>query len=79
MDDIYFRRIVRYCKCIAGTANESDEALVQIRMDVSVKEAVEKLYKDLGISFEDAVRVFAIQSIHKKGYPFISKKGKDNT
>ena len=39
MDDVDLRRMVRYCKCIAGTANESDEALVQIRMDVSIKEA----------------------------------------
>lgn len=48
----------------------SKEAIVQIRMDASIKETVEELYKDLGTSFAEAVRVFAAQSIYEKGYPF---------
>ena len=48
----------------------SKEAIVQIRMDAGIKEAVEVLYKELGTSFAEAVRVFAAQSIIEKGYPF---------
>ncbi len=72
MDDVDLRRIVRYCKCITGT-----EKVMQIRMDADIRESVEKIYEELGISFEDAVRVFAVQSIMKKGWPFGSKTGKE--
>ncbi|MBR0417291.1 MAG: type II toxin-antitoxin system RelB/DinJ family antitoxin [Firmicutes bacterium] len=48
----------------------SKEAIVQIRMDAEMKETVEELYRDLGTSFPEAVRIFAAQSIYEKGYPF---------
>ena len=54
------------------------ESIVQIRMDSSVKEAVETLYRNLGTSFAEAVRVFAAQSISENGYPFVPRLYKKN-
>ncbi len=49
------------------------ESIAQIRMDTDVKEAVEKIYRDLGTTFAEAVRIFAVQSIREKGFPFTPK------
>ena len=46
------------------------EAILQVRMDSATKEAAERVYKNLGTSFAEAVRVFAAQSIEENGYPF---------
>lgn len=46
------------------------EAILQVRMDVKTKEAAERVYKNLGTSLSEAVRVFAAQSIRENGYPF---------
>lgn len=45
-------------------------ATLQVRMDSDVKSQVEELYKSLGTSFAEAVRVFAAQSLLNGGYPF---------
>ncbi|SDA30061.1 DNA-damage-inducible protein J, partial [Ruminococcus sp. YE71] len=50
------------------------EATLQVRMDASLKEQVEQLYKDLGTSFAEAVRIFARQSISEQGMPFVVRK-----
>ena len=47
------------------------EAIVQIRMDSELKESAEKLYKDLGTSFAEAVRIFARQSVTEQAMPFM--------
>lgn len=49
------------------------EAVVQIRMDEKVKEEAENLYRNLGTSFAEAVRIFAAQSISEHGFPFVPK------
>lgn len=46
------------------------DGLVQVRMDADIKEEVESLYRDLGTSFAEAVRMFAVQSIKAQGMPF---------
>ncbi len=46
------------------------DATVQIRMDGVLKEKVEKLYKDMGSSFAEAVRMFARQSVAEGAMPF---------
>lgn len=46
------------------------DALVQIRMDSKLKEDVESLYRDLGTSFTEAIRIFAVQSLKVRGMPF---------
>lgn len=46
------------------------EAVLQIRIDSSLKEAAEALYRDMGTSFPEAVRMFARQSVVLGGMPF---------
>jgi len=46
------------------------EATLQVRMDSQVKANVEELYRSLGTSFAEAVRIFAQQSLLAGGMPF---------
>ncbi len=46
------------------------EATLQVRMDADLKEQAEILYKNLGTSFAEAVRIFAKQSVQDKAMPF---------
>ncbi len=47
------------------------EATLQVRMDADVKEQVELLYKRMGTSFAEGVRMFAMQSIEDNAMPFV--------
>ena len=47
------------------------EAVLQVRMDASLKAEAEQLYKDMGTSFAEAVRIFARQSVRETGMPFM--------
>ena len=55
------------------------EATLQVRMDSTLKEQVELLYKTLGTSFAEAVRIFAQQSVAENGMPFKVQLPKKNT
>ena len=46
------------------------ESTLQVRMDSALKAEVEALYRSLGTSFAEAVRIFAQQSIREGGMPF---------
>ena len=46
------------------------DATLQIRINSQDKEAVEALYKEMGTTFAEAVRIFAKQSIRMTGMPF---------
>lgn len=46
------------------------DATLQVRMDSQLKNNVEELYRDLGTSFAEAVRIFAQQSLLVGGMPF---------
>lgn len=46
------------------------EATLQVRMDADLKEQAELLYKNLGTSFAEAVRIFARQSVQENAMPF---------
>lgn len=46
------------------------EAILQVRMDSELKEQAELLYKQLGTSFAEAVRIFAKQSVEDRAMPF---------
>lgn len=46
------------------------DATMQIRMNRELKAQVEELYRSLGTSFAEAVRIFAQQSIREGGMPF---------
>lgn len=46
------------------------ESVLQVRMDSELKEQVESLYKAMGSSFAEAVRIFAKQSVAENAMPF---------
>lgn len=46
------------------------EATLQVRMDADLKEQAEELYKKLGTSFAEVVRIFAKQSVRENAMPF---------
>ena len=46
------------------------DAMLQIRMDKEIKSQVEALYRGMGTSFAEAVRIFAQQSLREGGMPF---------
>ncbi len=46
------------------------DATVQIRMNGDLKAQVEELYRNMGTSFAEAVRIFAQQSLREGGMPF---------
>ncbi len=46
------------------------EATLQVRMDAELKEHAENLYREIGTTFAEAVRIFAKQSIISNGLPF---------
>lgn len=46
------------------------DATLQIRINGELKTQVEELYRSLGTSFAEAVRIFAQQSIREGGMPF---------
>ena len=55
------------------------EATLQVRMDAELKEQVELLYKKLGTSFAEAVRIFAKQSVEENAMPFVMHVPKTKT
>ena len=48
----------------------SMDATLQVRMDGQIKNNVEGLYRNLGTTFAEAVRIFAQQSLLAGGMPF---------
>mgnify|MGYP002624808778 CR=1 FL=1 len=52
------------------------EAVMQVRMDASLKEQVENLYRSMGTSFAEAVRIFAKQSVEENAMPFTMRAPK---
>ena len=46
------------------------ESTLQVRKDSALKAEVEALYKSLGTSFAEAVRIFAQRSIREGALPF---------
>ena len=50
------------------------ETVLQVRMDKDIKDKVEKLYRDMGITFASAVRLFAKQSLVEQRMPFVVSK-----
>lgn len=55
------------------------EATLQVRMDADLKEKAEALYRELGTSFAEAVRIFAKQSVLENGMPFVITANNKNT
>lgn len=55
------------------------EATLQVRMDADLKEQAEELYKRLGTSFAEAVRIFARQSVQENAMPFMVRIAEQET
>ena len=47
------------------------EATLQVRMDAALKTQAEELFRELGTSFAEAVRIFAHQCIAEGAMPFV--------
>ena len=47
------------------------EATLQVRMDAELKEQAEVLYREMGTSLAEAVRIFTKQSVLENGMPFV--------
>lgn len=43
---------------------------IQTRVDSELKEQAESLFKDMGITMTDAIRLFLKQSVNQGGLPF---------
>ena len=52
----------------------SKSALIQVRIDQESKALVEDLYKNLGTSLSEAIRIFIFQSIHEQKFPFTPRR-----
>lgn len=48
----------------------SNDVVVQVRMDGKTKAKAEKIFKRLGMSTSEAVRIFFAQTVEEKGIPF---------
>ena len=53
------------------------ESTMQLRMDSEMKEQVEALYRSMGTSFAEAIRIFAAKSLLVNGLPFSMTLSKD--
>ncbi len=52
------------------------ETVMRVVLDAELKEQVEKLYAKQGMTFEQAIRLFAEQSLRVGGLPFaVGKSG----
>lgn len=47
------------------------QAVLQVRMDSDLKQSAEELYRRMGTSLAEAVRVFARQSVEENAMPFV--------
>ena len=47
-----------------------NDAMLQVRIDSELKKNAEQLFESIGITFADAVRMFAIQAVAQQGIPF---------
>lgn len=48
----------------------TNDAMLQVRIDSELKKNAEQLFDSMGITFADAVRMFAIQAVAQQGIPF---------
>ena len=55
------------------------QAIYQVRMDEEIRDQVEALYRNLGTTFAEAVRIFAVQSIREHGFPFQPSETRGNS
>lgn len=49
----------------------ANDAVLQVRMDAELKREAENLYRRMGTSLAEAVRIFARQSVEENAMPFV--------
>jgi DNA-damage-inducible protein J len=59
-------------------ATQSHSALIQVRLDESVKNKADALFADLGFDTPTAIRIFLNQAIRREGMPFEVAKPQPN-
>ena len=59
-------------------ANQSQSALIQVRLDESIKNKADALFADLGFDTPTAIRIFLNQAIRREGMPFEVAKPQPN-
>ncbi len=52
------------------TADMANEATLYVKMDADIKERAELLYRRMGTSLAEGVRIFTVQSLEENGIPF---------
>jgi len=57
---------------------QTNSALVQVRLDRSLKAKADALFADLGLDTPTAIRIFLNQSIRREGLPFEVAKPQPN-
>lgn len=55
------------------------KATLQVRMDADLKKKAESLYRDMGTSFAEVVRIFAMKRVQENGMPFGVTANRKNT
>ncbi|MCD7956421.1 MAG: hypothetical protein LUG93_11875 [Lachnospiraceae bacterium] len=48
----------------------ANEATLHVKMDADIKERAELLYKRMGTTLAEGVRMFTVQSLEENGIPF---------
>lgn len=48
-----------------------NDAIIQVRLDAKAKAKATSLFKRLGLSTSDAIRLFIAQAIEENGFPFL--------
>ncbi|MCL2047529.1 MAG: type II toxin-antitoxin system RelB/DinJ family antitoxin [Defluviitaleaceae bacterium] len=59
-------------------ASQSQSALIQVRLDESIKNKADTLFSDLGFDTPTAIRIFLNQAIRREGMPFEVAKPQPN-
>ncbi|MDR0764055.1 MAG: type II toxin-antitoxin system RelB/DinJ family antitoxin [Synergistaceae bacterium] len=59
-------------------ATRTHSALIQVRLDESVKREADALFADLGLDTPTAIRIFLNQAIRHEGMPFEVAKPRPN-
>ena len=49
----------------------AEEILLQVKIDANLKNAAEKIYREMGLNFSEAVSLFAKKSVELGTAPFV--------
>ncbi len=55
---------------VARKRPEAPKVIIQVRLDAKTKNKAERIFKRLGMSSSDAIRIFFSQTVEEQGLPF---------